>query len=229
MKNPFKRLFLIISILVFIACDKTPDRFTTTVDGKLLTLDWTSISVELIPVYFSGIKSGNLKPLDILNEESQKKIKEETSNVKVKTYYRPNIKINQATYEAAVEKFSSLFNILRETAQAALPTKDNWSRSITKTEQLGDLLDRSPQKVAEYIQFAEQLPSEAVNINISELYEFLKEQAEIVKQSETATRMLKTQAAYVVRYNNDPKNIVNLIVYEDAEWPAINNYYQSHR
>lgn len=219
-----------VLILGITACERTPDRFSTTVDGKLLTLDWTSISVEMIPVYFSGIKSGYPKPIKILNEKYWKKFKEETSNLNRKTYYyEARIKINQATYELAVEKMSSLFNVSREIAQKALPAKDDWGARIIKTEHSDGWLNNAPQKIDEYFKFVQQLPSVTVNINISDLYDFLKEHAEIMKLSETATRMLKPQAAYVVRYHNDPKNIVSLIVFEDAEWSAINNYYQSHR
>ncbi len=216
-------------ILGLMACTKVPERFSATIDGQLVTYEWTSISVEMIPVYSKDIKSGYLRPLKELDKESWQKINQELSKNKPTVYYKPRMRINEETYNKAVEKVSTLFKIPKDAAKQAIPPKEEWEISLRHTDLTEKRINAEPQLVTEYFDFASNLPHESVNFDLSNLYAFLKEQAEFIKASETAMRLISPQSAYAVRTRDNQNTVALLVVPEDSEWGVINAYYQSRR
>jgi hypothetical protein len=217
-------------ILVSTTCSKLPDKLVATVDGQLVTMEWSSISVEMIPLYNKGVKMLRSEPYVRLDSETMKQIsKELSSSPEPKAHYQPAFRISEASHKQAVEKLASLLNISVDHARNALPSKDEFRHSVTYTEITEPILRKSDTHILDdYSKLVENMPYESVICDTEKLYNHLVEQAQFLKGSKTLAKLVQPQSAYAIRKSNDLSKVMLLIVPEDREWAAVNAYYTAN-
>ncbi len=217
-------------ILASTTCSKLPDKLVATVDGQLVTMEWSSVSVEMIPLYEKGVKMLRSEPYVRLDSETMKQIsKELSSNPEPKAHYQPAFRISEDFHKQAVKKLASLLNISEDHAREALPTKDEFRYSVDYTEITAPIFRKSdPQILDDYFKLVGDMPYEVINFDVEALYYHLVEQAQLLKTSKTLAKLVEPQAAYAIRKSNDLSKVILLIVPEDREWEAINAYYKAN-
>ena len=100
-----KKLYILTFLVGFIfsGCSKPPERLSIKNNDQLITLEWTDITIEPVPVYWTGFKSGLLTPLNKLDEKTELRVSEELAKTDPPVdRYEPQIAKNLTTRQLKI-------------------------------------------------------------------------------------------------------------------------------
>ena len=225
-----KNLYILMLFVgvIFSGCSKPPERLSIKNNDQLITLEWTDVTIEPVPVYWRGFKSGILTPLKKLDEKTGLKVGEELAQTSPpEDRYEPQITISEESHNKAIKHLSSIFQISNEAAKEALPPKDQWHFSIIYTDQTSQKLNSSPELFNNYLKISQEIPFESVKCDQEMLYKAIKSELTHLQSSKTLMSQVKPNTAYVIRQNSNPESILFIAFPEDGEWKSIDTYYRS--
>jgi hypothetical protein len=220
---------LIPSLLLGLSsCSKPPEVLSLRQDGRLTTLEWTSIIVERIPMYYKlDLKNWKTEQISKLDAETLKKISTELSGAQMRSDYNPIVEITEESHKSAVAELARLLSISESEAREAIPRRTEWRLAINHTKSTEPKFKEKPEAPEKYFEFASHIKNVSVVHDLGKLYEHLKNMAEYNSKSVTLTKHIDPQFAFAVVDRKQPSNVIAVVLPEDPEWRDLQAFYNS--